>query len=169
MRHRYVLAFLALAGAALASPAAAQQLQGDAHGNYARGTQTKTDAWGAGAQIQANWGASSAPVKLGTSAGFDYTKQDVGPSQSSLSADVTLQPGGAASVVPYAGGSVSANWSGTDYKQWTGAKRGLETLAGLQFKSQALGALSLKVEERFGYVKSQEHQLTTRFGAIVSF
>jgi hypothetical protein len=170
MRHISVLAGAAVAALILSSPAAAQQMQGDLHGNYARATQTDVNSWGAGGQLQATWGGQSAPVKLGTSGALDYTKQDNGgPSQTTVSADATLQPGGNGSLIPYAGGSIGANWSGGDQKQWTGAKMGLETLAGLQIKSAAMGPVSWKVEERFGYVKGQEHQLTTRLGAILSF
>ena len=172
MRHILVCASTLAATALLASssPAAAQQWQGDLHGNYARGTQSHANSWGAGAQVQATWGGSSAPVKVGTSGGVDYTKQEKsGPSQTSLGLDVTLQPGGNGSVIPYAGGSVSSNWSGGDAKQWTGAKTGLETLAGVQIKSAALGSLSWKAEERFGYVRGQEHTLSTRVGVVMSF
>jgi hypothetical protein len=167
---RHILVSVSLAAALAASPAAAQQLQGDLHGNYARGTLAHTNSWGAGAQLQATWGAPGAPVKVGTSAGVDYTRQEKsGPSQTNLATDVTIQPGGGGSLVPYAGGSIGANWSGGDDRQWTGAKLGLETLAGLQIKSSALGPLSWKAEERFGYVRGQEHQLTTRVGVAMSF
>lgn len=169
MRHILVGTSL-LAAALLASPAGAQQWQGDLHGNYARGTQSHSNSWGAGGQLQATWGGKSAPVKLGTSAGVDYTKQEKsGPSQTNLGADVTLQPGGNGSLVPYAGGSISSNWSGGDAKQWTGAKMGLETLAGVQIKSAAMGPISWKAEERFGYVRGQEHTLATRVGVVMSF
>ena len=169
MRHILVgTSFLATV--LLATPAAAQEMQGDVHGNYARGTQSHANSWGAGAQVQATWGGKSAPVKLGTSAGVDYTKQEKsGPSQTSLGADVTLQPGGSGSLVPYAGGSISSNWSGGDAKQWTGAKMGHEKLAGVQIKSSALGSISWKAEERFGYVRGQEHTLATRVGVVMSF
>jgi hypothetical protein len=168
MRHIFVGA--SLAAALAATPAAAQQMQADLHGNYARGEQTHANAWGAGGQLQATWGAQSAPVKVATSGALDYTKQDNGgPSQTSLSTDVTLQPGGGGSLIPYAGGSIGANWSGGDQKQWTGAKLGLETLAGLQIKTAAMGPISWKAEERFGYVRGQEHTLTTRVGVVASF
>ena len=172
MRHIFVSVSLAasLATALAASPASAQQMQGDLHGNYGRGTQTHSNSWGAGTQLQATWGAQNASVKVGTSAGVDYAKQENGgPSQTNLATDVTLQPGGGGSLVPYAGGSVGANWSGGDNKQWTGAKLGIETLAGVQIKSSALGPISWKAEERFGYVRGQEHQLTTRLGVAMSF
>ena len=172
MRHIFVGVSLvaAFTAALAATPAAAQQMQGDLHANYARGTQSHANSWGAGAQVQATWGGSSAPVKVGTSGGVDYTKQEKsGPSQTSLGLDVTLQPRGNGSVIPYAGGSVSSNWSGGDAKQWTGAKTGLETLAGVQIKASSLGPISWKAEERFGYVKGQEHQLTTRVGVMMSF
>jgi hypothetical protein len=127
-----------LAGGLAAAPAAAQQRQADLHADYSRLTQSKSNAWGAGAALQLTWGGQQA-----------------------------LQPGGGGSVTPYAGGSASANWSGGDQSQWSGAKLGLETLAGLQ--AELGGSLSGKVEERYGYVRGQEHALTTRVGVLLSF
>ena len=158
-----------LAAALVATPAAAQQFQADVHGNYGRGTHSHADAWGAGGQVQATWGARNAPLKLATSAGIDYTKQDAGPTQTSVGSDITLQPGGGGSLVPYAGGSLGANWSSGHAKQWTGARLGLETLAGVQITLPAMGALSWRLEERFGYVRGQEHTLSTRLGVAASF
>src|SRR4051812_35118332 len=58
-----------LAGVALAPHrvAAQQERQGEVHANYSRQTQSKSDAWGAGTQLQLVWGAKKAPVVLGTS------------------------------------------------------------------------------------------------------
>ena len=110
----------------------------------------------------------SQPVKVSVAPSIDYLKQEnSGPSQTSLSADIDVQPGGNSTVTPYAGVSAGANWSGGDNKQWEGARIGLETLAGVQVK---LGGSSVttKGEERFGYVKGQEHTLTTRIGVLIT-
>src|SRR5215218_537136 len=80
---------------------AQQQRQGELHANYQRQTQSKTDSWGAGAQVQLVWGAKHAPVLLGTSFGGDYLKQESnGPTAWNTSADVVLQPGGNGMVTP---------------------------------------------------------------------
>jgi len=153
----------------LAGEARAQQKTADLHFGYAHGTATHANSWGGGAAFQLTWGGNSAPAKINTSLGADYMKQEKsGPSQTSASLDVTAQPGGSSAFTPYAGGSVSENWSGGSAKQWDGAKVGLEVLGGFQFKSSPDANLAWKAEERFGYVQGQEHTLTTRLGLLVS-
>jgi len=147
----------------------AQQTQLDVHGNYVVGTSTHNKSWGGGVGMQTTFGGKTSPIAISTAPSIDYLKQENGgPSQTTVSLDLDLQPGGNATVVPYAGVSAGANWSGGSGKMWDGAKLGLETLAGAQFKLGTSGA-SLKAEERFGFVKSQEHTLTTRAGFLVSF
>src|SRR5215213_814524 len=150
----------AVAGTALVpgSMAAQQQRQGELHANYSRQTQSKSNAWGAGTQLQLVWGAKHAPVVLGTSFGGDYLKQENGgPNSWNTSADAVLQPGGNSTVTPYAGGSVGANWSTGDAAQWSGARLGTELIGGAQVKLGTGSPLSAKLEERFGYVNGQEH------------
>jgi hypothetical protein len=155
---------------AIASPTRAQSQQGEIHANYSRTTQSKTSSWGAGAQSQQVWGSTSSPVALSNSAGVDYLKQENGgPSQWSLSLDVVLQPGGNSTVTPYAGGSISANWSTGDAAQWSGARLGTELIGGAQVKLGTGSPVSAKLEERFGYVNGQEHTLATRLGFSLSF
>ena len=84
------------------------------------------------------------------------------------SLDAVAQVGGGA-LTPYVGGSVGANWSTGDEAQSSGARGGLETMAGVQVKLGASDkAPSLKLEERFGYVRGQEHALGTRIGLVLS-
>jgi hypothetical protein len=160
-------ALLALAAiAARAGRADAQETQLDLHGSFAVGTTSHSRSWGAGLAPQFTFGSSSAPVKVSLAPGFDYLKQEAGgPSQENLSLDANLQPGGSSSVTPYVGASASANWSSGSGKQWSGSKLGLETMGGLQMK--AGDAVTLKAEERFGYVEGQEHTLTTRLGVLL--
>jgi hypothetical protein len=172
-RPRRSLPFVLLLGSAAAtlSPAtlAAQQTQLDVHGNYAVGTQTHGKSWGGGLGAQATFGGKSSPVDVSIAPSVDYLEQEHGgPSQTTASVDLDVQPGGSATVTPYAGVSAGANWSGGSAKQWQGARLGLETLAGAQVK---LGAsrVTAKGEERFGYVNGQEHTLTTRLGVLISF
>jgi hypothetical protein len=108
-----------------ASAANAQQTQLDLHGNFSVTTASHTRSWGAGIGPQFTFDSSSAPVKVSLSPGFDYLKQEgSGPSQESASLDVNIQPGGSSTIRPYAGGSVSANWSSGDARQWSAASLG---------------------------------------------
>ena len=146
--------------------ARAQQPQLDLHGSMAVGTSSHNKSWGGGAGAQFTVGDK--PVKVSLSPGIDYLKQEnSGPSQTSLSLDLNLQPGRNSPVTPYVGASASANWSGGDAKQWEGSRLGLETMAGAQVKFGS-SSVSAKAEERFGYVKGQEHTLTTRLGVLIS-
>ena len=157
---------------ALACPAllpAQVQPQADVHANYSRATQTETNSWGAGAQVQLVFGPSSAPARLGTSLGGDFLKQEGGgPTQWNASLDAVVQVS-ARSLTPYAGGSVGANWSTGDEAQWSGARGGLEAIAGTSVSLGPSGATSVKLEERFGYVRGQEHELGTRLGFAFQF
>lgn len=166
---RKVPGSMAVALCVCATTVAAQSSAGEVHANYQRAVNSKTNAWGGGAQYQLTIGAKKAPVQLSTSLGLDWTQQEnSGPTQTSGSYDAALQPGGGGSFTPYAGGSVGANWSGGSGKQWDGAKLGLEALAGFQAKF-GLKGVSWNAQERFGYVRGQDHNLTTRVGVIVSF
>jgi opacity protein-like surface antigen len=128
---------------------------------------TDTDAWGGGAGIQLTWGGSSAPIKINTSVGGDYLKQtNDGPATVTASFDLTAQPGGNSALTPYVGGGAGLNWSSGDNKQWEGAKAGYDVIGGLTFKFSP--AMSLKAEERFGYINREEHTLQTRFGVLIS-
>jgi hypothetical protein len=59
-----------------ASFAGAQQWQGEVHANYARTTQTHSNAWGAGAQVASTWGRTNAPAQLVTSLAGDWQEQE---------------------------------------------------------------------------------------------
>jgi hypothetical protein len=168
VRSVHLVAAIVMVGSVLIpNQASAQQAQLDLHGNFAVGTSTHNKSWGGGVGAQVTVG--SRPVKVSLAPSLDYLKQqNDGPSQTTLSADLDVQPGGNSPVTPYAGVSAGANWSGGSNKQWEGAKPGFETLAGLQIKL-GKSSVSAKAEERFGYVQDQEHSLTTRVGALISF
>jgi hypothetical protein len=157
----------AFALVALIRPAGAQESQLEAHASYARTTVTPTDVWGAGAQYQLTLGSKAQPVRFSPSLGADWTQQsNSGPNTTSVGLDVNVQPGGDSPVTPYAGGSVSANWVSKNAP--TGALLGLEYMAGLYYKLEAQGPISLHLEARSGYVRTQEHQVTGRFGVAFS-
>jgi hypothetical protein len=150
-------------------PLTAQQLSGDLHGDYSRGLQTHSNAWGGGAALEATWGGSSAPINLNTSIGGDYVKQTKGgPATATASIDITAQPGGNSAITPYVGGSVGQNWSTGDAKQWEGAKTGYEAVGGIVLKLSSLPSISWKAEERYGYINREEHTLATRVGILIS-
>ena len=65
---------VALALTVAASSAAAQQSQVEAHGSYVRTTQSHSSSWGAGAQLNTNWGSKQAPVQFSSSEGLDWTR-----------------------------------------------------------------------------------------------
>lgn len=165
--HRVIALFFGVFMVAFPGRAPAQS-QLDVHGSWAKGTATHANSWGAGAGIEATIAGQSSLFELTASPSFDYMKQEHGgPSQESVTLDLALQPGGDGTVTPYVGGSGGANWSSGSNKQWEGTKLGLETFGGVKL-NVGKSALSLKGEERFGYVRSQEHTLTTRFGVVIS-
>ena len=167
-RRALVTIMTALAAIGLSVRLPAQQTQLDLHGNLAVGTTTHLKSWGGGIGAQTTFGSSSSPLKFSLSPSFDVLKQEHGgPTQTTLSLDANIQPPGQLTVTPYIGGSASANWSGGDAKQWSGARLGIEMLAGATVKLSS--SLKAKAEERFGYVDGQEHTLTTRVGVLVSF
>jgi hypothetical protein len=153
---------------AFAAELRAQKTQLDLHGNLAVTTSSHVKSWGGGIGAQTTFGGSTSPLKLSLAPSLDLLKQESGgPSQTTLSVDADVQPGGNSPITPYVGVSAGANWSGGDAKQWDGGQLGLEMLGGLTAKLSS--TLSAKAEERFGYVKNQEHTLTTRVGVLVSF
>jgi hypothetical protein len=162
------LTIVALILGVVATPLAAQQPQLDLHGNFVVGTSTHLKSWGAGVGVQKTFGASTDPVRLSLAPSLDVVKQEHdGPTQTTLSVDLDAQPGGNSTVTPYVGLSAGSNWSGGDARQWEGARLGIEMLGGLTAKLSS--SVSVKAEERFGYVNGQEHTLTTRAGVLVSF
>ena len=169
MNRALVLIVSAVAAASWAPRvAAAQDQAASGYATYARTTQSHQNAWGGGAQYQLTWGEQNAPIRLGTSLGGDYQKtESSGSSQTSVSLDATLQPGGGSVLTPYVGGSVSANWlSGTGMP--SGSQPGFQYILGLQYKPEAQGPLAIQAEVRPGYVRTQEHQVTGRVGVLFS-
>lgn len=153
--------------AVLARSAGAQDKQVEVHANYVPGEGTSSSAWGAGGQYQLTLGSKQQAVRLSPSLGVDWTKQEEsGPSTTSVGLDVNLQPGGDSPLTPYAGGSVSANWVSENAPK--GALLGLEYMAGVYYKLESQGSLSLHAEVRRGYIRTQEHQTTGRFGVALS-
>jgi hypothetical protein len=167
MRRRLLALTTALALIVLARSSDAQDSQVEFHANYLPSTGSNSSAWGAGGQYQLTLGSKQQPVRLSPSLGVDWSQQeDSGPSTTSVGLDVNLQPGGDSQLTPYAGGSVSANWVSKNAPK--GALLGLEYMGGVYYKLEPQGSLSLHLEVRYGYVRTQEHQTTGRFGVAFS-
>jgi hypothetical protein len=162
-----VLHKIILISALFTVPCAAQDISVEGHANYSGTIHSHEESWGAGGSLQALWGATNAPIRLGTSIGPDWQKPRAGPSQWSASLDGTLQPGGSSAVTPYAGGSVSANWfSGAN--ALSGTKVGYQGIFGVQIKPERQSPVAYKIEARWGYVETQEHSISARAGVSFS-
>ena len=167
MRRSRLALTTALALITLTRVAGAQESQVEVHANYIPGSAGNSDAWGAGGQYQLTLGSKEQPVRLSPSVGVDWTQQEEsGPSTTSVGLDVNVQPGGDSPLTPYAGGSVSANWVSENAPN--GALLGLEYMGGVYYKLESQGKLSLHGEVRRGYIRTQAHQTTFRFGVALS-
>ena len=165
--QRSTLLIAALALVFAARSAESQESQLEAHANYIPGTGDASPAWGGGGQYQVTLGAKGQAVRFSPSLGVDWTRQEEsGPSTTSVGLDVNVQPGGDSPLTPYAGGSVSANWVSENAPK--GALLGLEYMGGVYYKLEAQGPLALHLEVRRGYIRTQAHQTTGRFGLALS-
>jgi hypothetical protein len=153
----------------LLSARAQAQQAADFHVSYVSTTQTHTVAYGLGAAIESILDVVPV-VDVAATVGADYQRErGLGPGRGSLSLDVTLQPQRETTgLVPYAGGSVSANWSGGQLSEWPGMRPGFEAIAGLKFSFLASETVATRIEQRFGYVRGTEHKMTTRVGFILA-
>ena len=167
MRHDTIIAAAALLCAtAVGRAAGAQQSSVDGHLDYARGTQSHANSWGAGAQYGLTFGSKHKP-QLGTSLGVDYTKQEKGgPSQIGGSFDATLQASVGPLLSPYAGGSIGIVRSSGGGQSSTDPE--YEYIVGTLLKLEAQSPMSLRFEVRPGYVRGQEHTVAGRFGVTFS-
>jgi hypothetical protein len=142
------------------------QTQFDAHGDFVRPAEGGANSWGGGVALALSLGAPLSPIQFGIAPGIDMTgQQHNGPTTTTAAVDLTVQPGGSSSLTPYAGVSAGANWNRGHLRSWDGTRASYEVLAGLQFK---LGPVpTLNVQERYGYIVGQPHQLTTRAGLLL--
>lgn len=154
----------------LATPSAvgAQERALEGHAVYARSTQTHQNSWGVGAQYGLTFGSEGSP-QLNTSAGVDYQKQESGGQQQlSGSIDAALQISLGPSVSPYAGGSISINRLSGGTLPSSVTEPGFQYIVGTQVKLDPQGPLALRVDVRPGYVRTQEHSVSWRFGVSYS-
>jgi hypothetical protein len=148
------------------SVAGAQQVV-DVHAASSVESETHSTSWGGGVAVGSQW-MPLGIAYVGLSLGADYLReQHLGRGRASLSSELTLaSPWSSEYVVPYVGGAVSAVWNGGQFSQYTGARLGLTSLAGIKFLvgGSRMGA---KIEGRYGYVRDFEHAFGTRVGVLI--
>jgi hypothetical protein len=167
MRRQFRIFLIAgtVASAVAARPATAQLI--DLHGDASVETAHQSTSWGGGIGL----GTFFVPVgfaTLGLSAGADYVReQHLGKPLATTSLDAALSPtAGSAAFLPYVGGSAGLNWSGGDLGQWTGARLGLDAIAGVKSLFGGQDRVGWKLEGRFGYVQGFQHAYSTRLGLL---
>ncbi len=152
----------------LATPRAHAQQAVDLHISYATATTSNTVSLGAGAALETLLDLVPG-IDVAATVGADYQRERaLGAPRTSVSLDATIQPERQTTgLVPYAGGSVSANWSGGERSEFRGRRMGLDAIVGLKFSFLGSELVATRIEQRFGYVRGTEHRLTTRLGLIV--
>jgi hypothetical protein len=168
MRYETIIAAaLCCAAAGGAGAAGAQESSLEAHANFERTAHTHLNSWGGGAQYGMTFGSEHKP-QLATALGVDYTKQDVtGQQQLNGALDATVQVQAGPLFSPYAGGSIGINRT-TGGSQPASTEPGFEYIVGANVKLEPKSSVTLHLEVRPGYVRTQEHAVTVRFGAAFS-
>jgi hypothetical protein len=161
------LSIAGLVAAAVAAPPAAAQFI-DLHGDASVETAHQSTSWGGGVGV-GTFFIPAGFASLGFSAGADYIReQHLGKPLATISFDAALSPsGGSTNFVPYVGGSAGLNWSGGDSGQWTGARLGLDAIAGAKSLFGGQDRVGWKLEGRFGYVRGSQHAYSTRLGLLI--
>lgn len=124
-----------------------------------------------GVQGEAGIIAPTSRVDVWASLALEYQRQDsLGPGRGRLAAELRfLAPRHDRSVDPYLGASLSANRSGGTQSEWNGTLQGLEGMVGLLMTPNDRLPLALLLEERFGYVREQNHFTATHLGVVFRF
>ena len=101
----------------------------------------------------------------------EYQRQEnLGPGRWRVAAELRLLPGFKESRFhPYLGGSLSANRSGGEQSEWPGALLGLQGIAGVLLMPSDRVPVAFLLEERFGYVREQDHATATHIGLVLRF
>jgi hypothetical protein len=154
-----------VAGTVVARSAGAQLI--DLHTDASVETERHSTSWGGGLSVGTIFIPAGFAV-VGLSAGADYIReQHLGAPLLSSSIDVAISPsGGSASFAPYVGGSAALNWSGGEQAQWTGARQGLDAIAGIKSLFGGQERVGWKLEGRFGYIRGYRHAYSTRLGLL---
>lgn len=124
-----------------------------------------------GVQGEAGFIVPTSHVDVWASLALEYQRQDsLGPGRGRLAAELRfLAPRHDRSIDPYFGVSLSANRSGGTRSEWNGTLQGLEGMAGLLMTPKDRLPLALLLEERFGYVREQNHFTATHLGVVFRF
>jgi hypothetical protein len=160
----YWIQTLTLAAMLAAGATAGAQVL-DVHGSYVPSTDARPASIGLGIGVGAP--STLGPIYLLPSVGLDYLRAaHLGPGRGSAGIDMRLLPTRELSWgAPYVGASASANWSGGRQSEWQGTRLGVHALAGV-FLGDPHTRVAIKLEERFGYVRGQEHTMATRLGLV---
>lgn len=124
-----------------------------------------------GVQGEAGFIVPTSHVDVWASLALEYQRQDsLGPGRGRLAAELrVLAPRHDRGVDPYFGVSLSANRSGGTQSEWNGTLTGLEGMVGLLMTPKDRLPLALLLEERFGYVREQNHFTATHLGVVFRF
>ncbi len=161
--RRDALVVLAFGLAALCPANALAQLIG-VQGVYVPASDTRRASLGIGADI--GHITRAGPVDVWAAVAVGYQRQTrLGPGRGRVSGDLRLLPAIERSwLVPFIGVSASANRSGGQQSEWQGTRFGLDGLAGVVLNPYSRVPVGISLEERFGYVRGQEHALATQIG-----
>ena len=159
----------ALAIAATAIPAAAHAQVIGLAGVYVPASSGRLASFGGAADI--GYMAAYGPLGVWGAIGGEYQRQrEGGPGRGRVSGDLRFLPVRfQTSLVPFVGGSVSANRSGGKLSEWTGTRTGLDVLAGLLYSSSDKSVVGISAQERFGYVRGMPHAFATEVGIRFPF
>jgi hypothetical protein len=140
------------------------------HASYVAGdAATHFPIVGGGVDIGRRVSAGAAFIGLRLGAGY-AREEHLGPGRGSVGADVTLSPrSDVPSFIPYLGGGVSMNWSGGKNPAWSGVRRGVEAIAGVDLAIFHTDLIGLEVEGRYGGIESLPRQFTSRIGLVTGF
>ena len=152
----------AFAIGAAATPAQAQVI--GLQGVYVPPSGGRRASFGGAADI--GYIGSHGPLGIWGAIGAEYQRQrDNGPGRGRVSADLRFLPVRIqTALVPFIGGSVSANRSGGKLSEWPGTRTGLDALAGLLYVASDRSKIALSIQERFGYVVGMPHAFATEVG-----
>ena len=106
------------------------------------------------------------PFGIWGAIGGEYQRErEGGPGRGRVSAELRILTAQSQWwLIPFVGGSISANRSGGTLSEWPGTRTGLDALAGVLYVASERSTIALSVQERFGYVVGQPHAFATEVG-----
>ena len=139
------------------------------HGVFVPGTDERRGS--TGVEFEVGGLVASRYATLLPTLALEYQRQhDYGPGRGRVAGQLRFLPrNGRGYAVPFVGVSVSANQSGGGQSEWSRTRGGIEGMAGLLLIASETFPLAILAEERFGYVRGQNHALATHIGLGLSF